>query len=368
MAGSASRAATRPAGLAGKLTVLNVAYPLAAAGSDAVGGAEQILSALDHALVRLGHSSIVIACQGSRSSGTLVETKAEHVLDEAAKARARSRTRHAIALARRRWPVDLVHLHGIDFWAYLPEDGPTLVTLHLPLDWYPAETLRPARHDLWLHAVSQSQQATAPEGAELKPPIPNGVDVDALALDCGRENFALLLGRICPEKGIHLALDAARLAGMPLRIGGRIYRYETHERYFLTEVAPRLDDRRRFLGALGFEQKRELLNKARCLLVPSLAAETSSLVAMEALACGAPVVAFANGALPDIVEHGRTGFLVGTVEEMAEAMHAAAFLDPEACRTAARRRFPLEAMISGYMDAYASLSNFRQAGRQAEKR
>jgi hypothetical protein len=117
--------------------VLNVAYPLAAAGPDAVGGAEQILSALDRALVRLGHASIVIACEGSRADGTLVAIEAEEVLDAAAKARAQSRTRQAIALARRRWQVDLVHLHGIDFQAYLPDDGPTLVTLHLPLDWYP---------------------------------------------------------------------------------------------------------------------------------------------------------------------------------------------------------------------------------------
>ena len=90
--------------------------------------------------------------------------------------------------------------------------------------------------------------------------------------------------------------------------------------------------------------------------MPSLAAETSSLVAMEALACGTPVVAFPNGALPDIVEHGRTGYLVGTVEEMAGAMHAAASLDREACRAAARRRFSLDRMIAGYMDAYRSLS------------
>ncbi|TIP77421.1 MAG: glycosyltransferase family 4 protein, partial [Mesorhizobium sp.] len=85
--------------------------------------------------------------------------------------------------------------------------------------------------------------------------------------------------RICPEKGIHLALDATKQAGVPLVIGGKVYPYETHAQYFRDEVQPRLGNRRRFLGPLGFVAKRRFLNAARCLVIPSLAAETSSLVA-----------------------------------------------------------------------------------------
>ncbi|RUX60606.1 glycosyltransferase family 4 protein, partial [Mesorhizobium sp. M7A.F.Ca.CA.002.09.1.1] len=342
---------------AATLTVLNVAYPLAPVGPDAVGGAEQVLSMLDRALVHAGHRSIVIACRGSSTSGTLVEIPAENgMLDEAAKRRAQEAHRKAIAAARARWPIDVVHLHGIDFDAYLPDDGPTLVTLHLPLDWYPAAALRPTRGDLWLHAVSPSQQKTAPSGARLTAPIPNGVDIQALNLPQPKRDFALVLSRVCPEKGIHLALDAAKLAGVPLVVGGKVYPYETHTRYFRDEVQSRLDGRRRFLGPLGFTAKRRFLNAARCLVIPSLAAETSSLVAMEALACGTPVVAFPNGALPDVIEHGRTGFLVDTVDEMAQAILAAPSLDAETCRAEARRRFSLERMISSYMDAYQALA------------
>jgi glycosyltransferase involved in cell wall biosynthesis len=339
------------------LTVLNVAYPLAPVGPDAVGGAEQVLTALDAALAAAGHHSIVLACEGSRSAGTLLAVPVESgALDEAAKRRAQARHRAAIAEARRRWPVDLVHLHGIDFDAYLPGDGPTLVTLHLPLDWYPAETLRPARPDLWLHPVSAAQRRRAPAGVRLHPPIPNGVDIDALRRPCTRRDFALVLSRICPEKGVHLALDAARMAKMPLLVGGQVYRYAAHERYFEDEVIPRLDRRRRFLGPLGLARKRRFLNAARCLVVPSLAAETSSLVAMEALACGTPVVAFPNGALLEVIEHGRTGFLVADVREMAEAMAACSSLDPQDCLKAARERFSLRRMVDGYMAAYRALA------------
>jgi glycosyltransferase involved in cell wall biosynthesis len=340
-----------------KLTVLNVAYPLAPVGPDAVGGAEQVLSALDRALVEMGHRSIVIACEGSTAAGTLVSVPFEGgLLDEAAKARAHARHRDAIATARQRWPVDVVHLHGIDFQSYLPDNGPTLATLHLPLDWYSAQALRPARPDLWLHAVSHSQHLRAPEGAVLQDPIPNGVDIDDLPRLQSKRKFALVLSRICPEKGIHLALEASQMANLPLLVGGRVYRYETHERYFSEQVTPRLDRRRRFLGSVGFTRKRRLLNAARCVVIPSLAAETSSLVAMEALACGTPVVAFPNGALPEVIDHGRTGFLVNSLAEMAEAMVAAGSLDPEACRAEARRRFSLEKMIAGYMDAYHALA------------
>lgn len=341
------------------LTVLSVAYPLAPVGPDAVGGAEQILTRLDAALVAAGHRSIVVACEGSVAAGDLVAIPAETgALDEPARHRARRAVVRAIAAVRDRHPVDLVHLHGIDFADYRPEGLPVLATLHLPLDWYPAEVFAP-RPGLHLHPVSAAQAATAPAGARLLAPIPNGVPVPDRPSPHARRRFALNLGRICPEKGVHLALDAAARAGVPLVIGGQVFGYDAHRDYFEHEVRPRLGGARRFAGPLGARRKARFLAAARCLLVPSLARETSSLVAMEALAAGTPVIAFPTGALPEIVEPGRTGFLVRDVGEMADAIAAADRIDPETCRAAARTRFSLAAMERRYLDLYAAIAEGR---------
>lgn len=345
------------------LTVLSVAYPFAAVGPDAVGGAEQILSTLDRALTVAGHRSLVVACEGSRVAGTLLPagTAGRHLIDgpidDARRADAHGSVRRALRAALARIPVDLVHMHGIDFMDCLPPPGvPTLVTLHLPPGWYSPSAFASGRPDTHLVCVSESQARACPPGAGPLPVIANGVAVERFAARVGKRGFALVLGRVCPEKGVHLALDAAERAGMPLLIGGRVYPYAEHERYFRDAVVPRLGAAARFLGPVGGDRKRRLLAAARCLLVPSLAPETSSLVAMEAMAAGTPVVALRAGALPEIVEHGVTGFLVDDPAEMAGAMARAGTLDPAVCRAVARERFSARRMASAYLGLYARLA------------
>jgi glycosyltransferase involved in cell wall biosynthesis len=183
------------------------------------------------------------------------------------------------------------------------------------------------------------------------------VPIEALgAARHGRRGFALTLGRICPEKGQDLALQAAHAAGVPLLLAGEAFPYPAHLAYFDDRVRPLLDGRRRFIGPVGFTRKRRLLSAARCLLAPSLAPETSSLVAMEALACGTPVIAFPSGALPEVVEDGRTGFLVDGVVAMAAAIRKVDTIDRELCRQTAAERFSARRMTDAYLTLYERLA------------
>ncbi len=340
-----------------RLTVLSVNYPLAAASPDSSGGAEQVLCMLDRALVQAGHRSIVIAPAGSRVQGTLVPIGPEPVqINDAERLRAHEETRAAIAGARERWPVDLVHLHGIDFYEYMPPPGVrVLATLHLPVGWYPWDAVQPTRPQTWVNCVSAAQHANCPPSPALLPPIDNGVPTQALQARHAKRRFALFLGRICPEKGVHLAIEAAKRAGIPLLIAGQLFPYQDHQNYFASEVLPRLDAQRRYIGPIGFERKRRLLTAAQCLLAPFLAEETSSLVTREAIACGTPVIAYANGALKHSVLPGATGFLVGSMEAMADAIPACQTLDPAFCRAVARRDFSEERMTAAYLKLYGEL-------------
>jgi glycosyltransferase involved in cell wall biosynthesis len=249
--------------------------------------------------------------------------------------------------------VDLVHMHSLDFHTYVPSSHiPVLATLHLPTDWYPRDVFQMMKPHFRLNCVSWSQHRTCPPSPLLLNPIPNGVEVDRLTNDLPKRNYALALGRICPEKGFHFALDAARRSGTRLLLAGQIFPYDSHLEYFAGEIQPRLDRQRRFLGPVGFARKKRLLAQATCLVIPSTVSETSSLVAMEAMACGTPVIAFRTGALPEIIEHGRTGFIVDGVEQMASALGKVGVLDPEECRRAARSRFSAHTMSSAYLELY----------------
>jgi glycosyltransferase involved in cell wall biosynthesis len=362
-----------------RLTVLSIAFPLAPVGPDAVGGAEQVLAALDEALVRAGHRSIVLACEGSVCSGELVATPnwgkngehELHELDHAAWVEAHRCYREALQEAVRRFAPDVLHFHGIDFAAYLPPPGlPALATLHLPLDHYKPEALFLSRPRTYLHCVSHTQRRTFPPEIRLLDPVPNGVDLDLYRPYRRKQPFALALGRICPEKGFHLAVEAAERAGLPLRIGGQVFPFGEHLRYFQEKLEPVLNRPgcgSRFLGPLDRERKRRLLAAARCLLVTSQVDETSSLVAMEALASGTPVIAFRRGALAEIVEPGRTGFLVSDVGEMAEAIAAVEGIDPGECRRAAEERFSLARSVESYLALYRRLAaEGRETGRAAD--
>ena len=346
------------------LTVLSIAFPFAPVGPGAVGGSEQVLSDIDAALVSAGHRSVVVACEGSETRGELypVPLSINERLDDEARRRCREQFQATIDRVLRSNDIDVIHMHGMDFDQYsLSPNIPVVVTLHMPIDWYERNMWDRFPGRVQFVCVSESQRQTCPQSLrEDVTVVLNGVELPAFDDAGPKQDYAIALGRICPEKNFHEALEAGTLAKTRVLLGGQVFPYEEHQRYFNEKIQPLLavdgkDVKHEFLGPIGAARRQQLLAQARCLLHPTLAPETSSLVAMEALAAGTPVIAYRSGALTEIVEDGVTGLLVNGVEEMAEAIRRVDAISPAACRSAAERRFSVRNMVRGYFDLYEQM-------------
>ena len=345
-----------------KRTVVLVPYSLATVGTETSGGAEQVLSAIDEALVDAGHRSIVLAPEGSRVRGELVTTgRLETLFDDEAREAGRVRTREVLARVLASERVDVVHFHGIDFAGLLPPEEertpPMLATLHLDGSAYAPAIFRSSRRDLWLHPVSHAQARTLPRCSALLPPIPNGVATAELTPSSEPEDYALVLGRVCWDKGIDAAIDAAVAAGLRVVVAGPVQPYPDHLAYFERHVAPRqAEGACEWVGPVSGHAKANLVGRAAVLVVASRASETSSLVAMEAIASGTPVAAVRVGALPEIVDDGVTGVLAADARDLPAAIARARTLDRARCRAVGLGRFDRGTMLTRYLALHERLA------------
>jgi glycosyltransferase involved in cell wall biosynthesis len=341
------------------LRILYIAYPLLPVTEASAGGAEQMLRVTERRMVQRGHCTIVAACDGSQPAGDLLPTGAAA---EQADGFAQRDSEHNACilqfLARRqrtRRHFHLIHDMSGTFWPQAAAFSmPVLATLHLPQSFYPQHMFENIPVNVCFNCVSESQARTFAGLPRLMGVVHNGIELDRFPLASGKRTHLLWLGRFCQEKGAHLAIQAAGKAGLPLVLAGQVYPFSYHQHYFQRQIAPHLDSgpRVRLAEAPTAAQKIRLLGHARALLVPSLADETSSLVAMEAAACGTPVIAFRRGALPEVVRHGITGFLVDSVEEMAQAVARLGEINLVACRSHAEQNFSAARMAENYEELY----------------
>jgi len=326
-----------------------VAYPLLPVSERSAGGAEQILWALEKELAAGGSQTEIAACAGSELRGKLIATGeiTEEIRDGIAEREREHTDRVLAACANGNFDVVLDHSgHFFQHAAKVPV--PVLATLHLPRSLYPAEIFKNPAKNLYFNCVSESQKAEFKDLPHMMAVVRNGIDVSRFPIGRRRADFVMWLGRICPEKAPHLAIDAAIKAGVPIVVAGQVYPFEWHQQYWEREVKPRIDhDKVRFVELPSFEEKAKLLREARALLVTSQVAETTSLVALEAMACGTPVIAFNVGALKEVVTK-DTGILVNSVDEMARACGALDGIRALDCRAWVEQQYSVRAMAEGY--------------------
>lgn len=350
------------------MNILYVGYPLLPVNEESCGGAEQVLSALERAMSARGHQTSLAAADGSRCAGELISTGTPATEPDKLPERERAQW-DAVRAALRTHDFDLVHDHSGGFWRHATEvDVPILATLHLPRAMYPLDSFANLPANVFFNCVSQSQAES--EGFRDLPGflgvVGNGIELERFPLSDAREDFVLWLGRVCEEKGPHLAIAAARQAETSIVLAGDVYPFRHHQDFWAREVAPKLEGTTvSFVRQPSFAAKLALLRRAKAVLIPSTVAETSSLVALEAMACGTPVIAFCRGALPGIVEEGRTGFLVESVEEMAAAISRVSEIAPAACRARVAAHFSFSATADAYERLYQDVIARGRANRLA---
>jgi glycosyltransferase involved in cell wall biosynthesis len=340
------------------MRILFVGYPMLPVSDASCGGAEQMLWALEREMARRGHRTAVAACSGSEVAGELIATGAVPTAVDGFEARAEEHCQGVIRAAEEQ-KFDLVHDESGFFWEHAEwVNAPVLATLHLPRTFYDEALFLDIPRNVSFNCVSESQARTFEDVPRMLGVVPNGIALERFRLEIKKSDYVLWLGRICPEKAPHLAIDAAESAGIRLVMAGQVYPFSWHQAYFEREIRPRLEraeGRVQWIVRPSFEQKVDLLAKARAVLLPTLAPETSSLVTMEAMACGTPVIAFPRGALPEIVHHDFTGFLVEDVREMAEAVRDLGRLSPADARSVADEKFSSAAMVDRYQALYQKI-------------
>lgn len=315
------------------------------------GGTEMVVSLLTEELVRRGHD-ITLFASGDSVTGARLMPGCERYLRGSARDKGILAMLNVTACLEHAHEFDIIHNHttfeGLALAGLV--ETPVLTTLHggLEDDW----RLLFQRYRGWYNTISLSAKSLLPSQERFVGVVYNAIDCDSYPFNPGpREDFDLFLSRISPEKGTHLAIDVALQSHRRLVIAGNVDAVDSA--YFNEMVLPRVDGEQIcYVGEVLYEDKRDLLTRAGCLLAPITWNEPFGLFMAEAMACGTPVLVFNRGSAPEVVEDGVTGYVVDTVDEMVEAVERVSEIDPAACRKRVETKFDAPRMADDYLAAY----------------
>jgi glycosyltransferase involved in cell wall biosynthesis len=317
------------------------------------GGTERVVSYLTEELVREGHEVTLFASGDSQTDARLVpitprslrlnEESIDHL------------PHHMLLLEdvfRRQDQFDVTHFH-IDY-LHFPMSRrtrhPHVTTLHGRLDIPDLVPLYEEYSDMPVVSISDSQREPLPYANWLGT-VHHGLPEDLLPLRAERGRYLAFIGRFSPEKRADRAIEIARRAQMPLKLAAKIDRVD--QEYFDREIKPLLDGEfLEYVGEIGEKEKAEFLGNAAALLFPIDWPEPFGLVMIEAMACGTPVIAYRHGSVAEVVDHGRTGFIVSSVDEAVRAVHHIGDLDRTEVRREFDNRFTAAHMAADYLRVY----------------
>lgn len=339
----------------GSLRIAMVAPPWFELPPRAYGGIESVVSDLVNQLTLLGHEVTLIGSGRNRTAAhrfvRVFQTPPTESLGDPLPEVVNAA---AAAAALADLDVDVVHDHTIA--GPLLARGrsvPTVVTAHAPVTGFHADYYRRLGRTVNLVAISDAQRR-ANSDLSWVGTVHNAVDVASFPFRADNDGYVLWLGRFSNEKGPQLAIDAARAAGIPIVLAGKLNEPDERE-FFAREIAPRLGVGVDYVGEADASLKRVLLSGARALVFPIQWEEPFGMVMIEAMACGTPVVAMRRGSVPEVVRDHVSGLVVDTYDELVAAIDAVSAIDPADCRAHVEKYFDLPVMARGYERVYRAV-------------
>ena len=320
------------------------------------GGTERVVSNLTEELVRQGHEVTLFASGDSETSARLVASTPralrldEDVIDPFA---------HMVVeleqVAAQADRFDVIHWH-LDYFHFPMSRRlgvPQLTTLHGRLYIPDLQPVYDEFRDMPLVSISDDQRSPLPQGNWIGT-VHHGLRPDEFEPSYEAGDYLAFLGRISPEKRADRAIEVAKRVGMPLRIGAKVDAAD--QAYFEENIEPLLGhDHVEWVGEVAGQDKENLLRHAAALVFPIDWAEPFGLVMIEAMACGTPVIAYGSGSVPEVVDHGVSGFIVDSIDESVAAIGRLGELDRRTVRRRFEERFTVERMTHEYVNLYRTL-------------
>jgi glycosyltransferase involved in cell wall biosynthesis len=312
---------------------------------------ESVVSVLTEQLVKNGLVVTLFATGDSQTTGHLVAVCPRSYSEDSSVNPKVAECLHISEVFERAADFDLIHNH-FDFlpltYSALIET-PVLTTIH----GFSSPSIIPVykKYNHRSHYVAISEADKSPE-LDYLATIHHGIDVAQFPFSDSGGKYLLFFGRIHPEKGVHEAIQVARRVKMKLLIAGIVQ----DQAYFERFVEPYLDGTTvEYLGAIGPDRRPALLGQALALLHLVSFNEPFGLSVVESMACGTPVIAFGRGSMPEIIRHGRTGYIVEDIDQAVDAVAAVRSIDRSACRDDVETRFSDTRMAQDYVRAYQEI-------------
>jgi glycosyltransferase involved in cell wall biosynthesis len=320
------------------------------------GGTERVVSALTEELVKRGHEVTLFASGDSVTSAQL-ESVYPRSLREARLKDIYGLNYYTLlnigSMYNKQDSFDIIHDHVMPL--SLPTANlartPVIGTMHGPFTSENRRLFQTLRQP-GIVTISNAQAYPAPTIHHLGT-VYNGLPIEGYPFGEVAEDYLLFVGRISMEKGVHIAIEVAQELDMRLIIAAKLENVDRP--YFKEYIEQGLSDRIEWIGEVNEEQRNALMSKALCLLHPVTWREPFGLTLIEAMACGCPVVAMNLGSIPEIIQNGKTGYVVENVEGMIEAVEGIQNIERSACREHALTNFNAKKMADGYEAMYVKM-------------